>query len=57
MTSWESIFQQSKVNGGQYFGDWLPTQPWKWPKKTWLRKRREYLQKQYEQEKKGNESP
>lgn len=33
------IFSQSKVNGGEYYGDLLSAQPWEWPKDTWLQRR------------------
>jgi hypothetical protein len=36
---WLLIFEQSKVNGGMYFGDMLPPQNWKWPKNTWFQGR------------------
>jgi hypothetical protein len=37
--NWQTIFQQSKVNGAPYLGDALPHQNWKWPKNTWLQRR------------------
>ncbi|HTM08108.1 MAG TPA: hypothetical protein VL754_06945 [Verrucomicrobiae bacterium] len=37
--NWQTIFQQSKVNGALYLGDALPHQNWKWPKNTWLQQR------------------
>jgi hypothetical protein len=39
MSSWQLIFQQSKVNNGVYDGDRLPTYIWDWPQETWLQKR------------------
>jgi hypothetical protein len=36
---WQTIFQQSKVNGAPYLGDALPHHPWKWPNNTWFQKR------------------
>ena len=39
MTSWESVFRQSKVNNGDYHGDYLPVQNWDWPQETWFQKR------------------
>jgi hypothetical protein len=45
MSSWQLIFQQSKVNNGLYDGDRLPAQNWHWPQDTWLQKRLRYLRK------------
>ena len=39
MNSWELIFQQSKVNNGDYYGDHLPVQNWDWPRGTWFQER------------------
>lgn len=39
MNSWELIFQQSKVNNGDYYGDRLPVQNWHWPRGTWFQQR------------------
>lgn len=33
---WELVFSQSKVNGGEYYGNLLVAQPWDWPRDTWL---------------------
>lgn len=43
MSSWQLIFQQSKVNNGAYDGDRLPAQSWHWPRGTWLQTRLRYL--------------
>jgi hypothetical protein len=43
VSSWQLIFQQSKVNNGAYDGDRLPAQNWYWPKGTWLQTRLRYL--------------
>ena len=43
MSSWQFIFQQSKVNNGAYDGDRLPAQNWHWPQGTWLQTRLRYL--------------
>ena len=45
VSSWQLIFQQSKVNNGAYDGDRLPAQNWHWPQGTWLQKRLRYLRK------------
>ena len=45
MSSWQLIFEQSKVNNGLYDGDRLPAQNWHWPQDTWLQKRLRYLRK------------
>jgi hypothetical protein len=39
MSSWQLIFQQSKVNNGAYDGDRLPPQKWDWPRETWFQTR------------------
>jgi len=39
VSSWQLIFQQSKVNNGAYDGDRLPAQNWHWPQGTWLQTR------------------
>lgn len=39
MNSWEVIFQNSKANNGDYYGDRLPVQNWDWPQGTWFQKR------------------
>ena len=36
---WQLVFNQSKVNGAEYFGDRLPNHSWDWPKGTFLQKR------------------
>jgi hypothetical protein len=43
LSSWQLIFQQSKVNNGPYGGDLLPAQNWDWPQETWFQKRLRYL--------------
>ena len=43
MSSWQLIFQQSKVNNGTHDGDRLPAQSWHWPRETWLQTRLRYL--------------
>lgn len=43
VSSWQFIFQQSKVNNGAYDGDRLPAQNWHWPQGTWLQTRLRYL--------------
>jgi hypothetical protein len=43
VSSWQLIFQQSKVNNGAYDGDRLPAQNWRWPQGTWLQRRLRYL--------------
>jgi hypothetical protein len=45
VSSWQLIFQQSKVNNGAYYGDRLPAQNWHWPQGTWLQKRLRYLRR------------
>lgn len=39
VSSWQLIFQQSKVNNGAYGGDRLPPQKWDWPRETWFQTR------------------
>ena len=39
MDAWELLFSQSKLNGGEYYGDLLPTQAWDFPKGTWFQQR------------------
>ncbi len=36
-----TIFEIAKVNGGEYRGENLPSNQWKWPESTWLKKRLE----------------
>lgn len=43
VSSWQLIFQQSKVNNGANDGDRLPAQNWHWPQGTWLQTRLRYL--------------
>lgn len=43
MSSWQLIFQQSKVNSGMYNGDQFPVQHWEWPRETWFQTRLRYL--------------
>ena len=43
MSSWQLIFQQSKVNNGVYNGDRFPSQHWEWPRETWFQTRLRYL--------------
>jgi hypothetical protein len=45
VSSWQLIFQQSKVNNGAYDGDRLPAQNWHWPQGTWLQTRLRHLRK------------
>jgi hypothetical protein len=45
MSSWQLIFQQSKVNNGVYNGDRFPAQHWEWPRETWFQTRLRYLRK------------
>jgi hypothetical protein len=42
---WQLVFNQSKVNGAEYFGDRLPSNSWDWPKDTFLQKRLKELKK------------
>ena len=42
---WQLVFNQSKVNGAEYFGDHLPNNNWDWPKDTFLQKRLNELKK------------
>jgi hypothetical protein len=42
---WQLVFNQSKVNGAEYFGDRLPCNSWNWPKDTFLQKRLNELKK------------
>jgi hypothetical protein len=42
---WQVVFNQSKVNGAEYFGDRLPSHSWEWPKDTFLQKRLNELKK------------
>jgi hypothetical protein len=42
---WQLVFNQSKVNGAEYFGDRLPSNSWDWPKDTFLQKRLNELKK------------
>jgi len=43
MSSWQLIFQQSKVNNGVYNGDRFPAQHWEWPRETWFQTHLRYL--------------
>ena len=45
MSTWQRIFQQSRVNNGAYNGDSLPVQKWDWPQETWFQKRLRSLRK------------
>lgn len=45
MSSWQLIFQQSKVNNGAYDGDRLPPQKWDWPRETWFQTRLRHLRR------------
>ena len=45
ISSWQLIFQQSKVNNGVYNGDQFPAQHWEWPRETWFQTRLRYLRK------------
>jgi hypothetical protein len=42
---WQLVFNQSKANGAEYFGDRLPSNSWDWPKDTFLQKRLGELRK------------
>jgi hypothetical protein len=42
---WQLVFNQSKVNGAEYFGDRLPSHSWHWPKDTFLQRRLDELKK------------
>ena len=42
---WQLVFNQSKVNGAEYFGDQLPSHSWDWPKDTFLQRRLHELKK------------
>jgi hypothetical protein len=42
---WQMVFNQSRVNGAEYFGDHLPTNSWDWPKNTFLQRRLSELKK------------
>jgi hypothetical protein len=42
---WQLVFNQSRVNGAEYFGDRLPNNSWDWPKDTFLQKRLSELKK------------
>jgi hypothetical protein len=42
---WQLVFNQSRVNGAEYFGDRLPNNSWDWPKNTFLQKRLNELKK------------
>jgi hypothetical protein len=42
---WEMVFNQSRVNGAEYFGDRLPCNSWDWPKNTFLQRRLNELKK------------
>lgn len=44
-TQIQRIFLNSKINGGVYDGDRLPSYPHRFPVKTWLQCRREELKK------------
>jgi hypothetical protein len=46
MSTWQLIFQQSRVNNGAYNGDSLPVQKWDWPEQTWFQKRLRSLRNQ-----------
>jgi len=39
LSDWQTIFFQSKVNGGLYGGEDLPQRNWEWPKNTWFQER------------------
>jgi hypothetical protein len=43
---WQLVFNQSRVNGAEYFGDQLPCNSWDWPKNTFLQRRLSELKKQ-----------
>ncbi len=38
-----TIFEIARVNGGEYRGEHLPSNQWKFPKGTWLQRRLEEL--------------
>lgn len=46
MTDWQVIFINSVANGGEYRGDYLSIQPWRWPSETWLAQRLEQVRKE-----------
>ncbi len=39
MSKIATIFEIAKVNGGEYRGESLPSNQWKWPDSTWMRNR------------------
>ena len=43
---WQLVFNQSRANGAEYFGDRLPCYSWDWPKNTYLQRRLSELRKQ-----------
>jgi hypothetical protein len=43
---WQLVFNQSRVNGAEYFGEQLPCNSWDWPKNTFLQRRLSELKKQ-----------
>lgn len=45
-SAWQVIFYESKLYGGEYRGESLPTQAWEWPKTSWLKSRMELLREQ-----------
>lgn len=44
---WQLVFNQSKVNGAEYFGERLPNNSWDWPKDTFLQKRLNELKRRH----------
>ena len=42
---WQLVFNQSRVNGAEYYGERLPINSWDWPKNTFLQKRLNELKK------------
>jgi hypothetical protein len=51
---WQLVFNQSRVNGAEYFGDQLPNNSWDWPKDTFLQKRLNELKKRRPVNSSGN---
>ena len=37
--TWLQVFNNSKVNGAPYRGDYLPAHSWEWPTNTYLQRR------------------
>ena len=43
LSFWQLVFLLSNVNGAPYQGDQLPLYSWKWPKNTYLQRRRRLI--------------